>query len=135
MWGAVDGEPFDPGRQRDWSGDPAAGATNSVNNLAHRLVQQPVIVRLQTYPDLIVRPVSHGFDSGLTRSPASAIQINYELPVFTRSNPSFTRLSPRFFSNIIGLMPVLLVLTSGSSKPLRRRPCGHLHGSRTAAPA
>ena len=56
---AIDGKAFDPGWQRDRSGDSAAGAPDSIDDLAHRLVQQPVIVGLQTYPDLIIHPVSH----------------------------------------------------------------------------
>ena len=63
---AIHRETFDPGRQRDWSGDSATGAPNSIDDLAHRLVQQPVIVRLQPYPDLIVHPVSHSSDSGFS---------------------------------------------------------------------
>src|SRR5437867_6479285 len=46
--GPVHGEALDVGGKRDRPRDPPARAAYGVDDLAHRLVEQPVIVRLQT---------------------------------------------------------------------------------------
>src|SRR5208283_5020309 len=51
---AVDAKTFDPGRQRNRSRHPAAGAPDSIDDLAHRLIEQPVIVRLKANAYLFV---------------------------------------------------------------------------------
>src|SRR5690606_30019234 len=50
----VHGEAFDTGRQRDRAGDASAGAAHGLDDLAHRLIEQPVVVRLQADADLVV---------------------------------------------------------------------------------
>src|SRR5438552_14824955 len=44
---AVHGETLDVGGKRDRPGDPPARPAHGLDDLAHRLVEQPVIVRLQ----------------------------------------------------------------------------------------
>src|SRR5581483_3021358 len=52
--GTVHGEAFDVRGQRDGTRDPPAGAADRLHDLPHRLIEQPVIVRLQADADLLV---------------------------------------------------------------------------------
>src|SRR5437763_3998549 len=52
--GAVHGEAFDVGRQRNGSGDASARPAYGFHDLAYRLIEQPVVVRFQTDADLLV---------------------------------------------------------------------------------
>src|SRR5690348_5811555 len=51
---AVHREPLDVSGERNRTGDPPARPAHGVDDLADRLVEQPVIVRLQTDADLVV---------------------------------------------------------------------------------
>src|SRR5215470_7733922 len=46
--GAVDREALDVGGERDRARDASAGPAHGLDDLAHRLVEQPVVVRLET---------------------------------------------------------------------------------------
>ena len=48
---AKDGELLDPGRQRHGPDDVGAGPLRRLDDLGRRLVEQPVVVRLETDPD------------------------------------------------------------------------------------
>src|ERR1700674_175710 len=63
MWRTIHGEALDPGRQRNRPRHPAARAPYRIHDFAHRLVEQPMVVRLEAYPNFIVHPVSHVPDS------------------------------------------------------------------------
>src|SRR5436190_20263288 len=56
---AVHGEALDVGGERDRPGDPPARPAHGLDDLAHRLVEQPVVVRLQTDADLVVQGLSY----------------------------------------------------------------------------
>ena len=45
--GALDGETFDAGRERDGAGDPGAGALDGVGDFAGRLVNDPIVIGLE----------------------------------------------------------------------------------------
>jgi hypothetical protein len=49
---AVHGETLDVSRERNRTGDATAGAADRVDDLAHRLIEQPVIVTPKAYADL-----------------------------------------------------------------------------------
>src|SRR5689334_4627752 len=51
---AVDGKALDARRQRNRPGDPAAGAPDGLDDLAHRLVEHAMVVSLQANADLLV---------------------------------------------------------------------------------
>src|SRR5262245_51967261 len=51
---AVDGEALDVRRERDRPGHPSAGAADRLDDLAHGLVEETVVVRLQADADLLV---------------------------------------------------------------------------------
>src|SRR5437762_648584 len=51
---AVHGEALDVRRQRNRAGHSATGPAHGVDDLTHRLIQQPVIVSTQAYADLLV---------------------------------------------------------------------------------
>src|SRR5579863_4761268 len=51
---AIDGEALDAGRQRNRAGDAAAGTANRIDDFAHRLIEQPVVVGLEAYANFIV---------------------------------------------------------------------------------
>src|SRR5438067_7599782 len=55
---AVHGETLDVGGKRDRPGDPPARPAHGLDDLAHRLVEQPVIVRLQADAYLVVQGLS-----------------------------------------------------------------------------
>src|SRR5439155_22639940 len=57
--GGVDGEALDVGGERDRAGDPPPRPAYGVDDLAHRLVEQPVVVRLQADADLVVHAVAY----------------------------------------------------------------------------
>src|SRR5215469_4344292 len=56
MGRAVNRKALDPGRQRDRTSDAAPGAPDSIDDFAHRLIEQAVVVRLETYAYLVVHP-------------------------------------------------------------------------------
>src|SRR2546425_12390348 len=56
---AVHGEASDVGGKRDGAGDPPARPAHGLDDLAHRLVEQPVVVRLQADADLVVHARRH----------------------------------------------------------------------------
>ena len=60
---SIHGEALDPGRQRDRPGHPSARAPYRIDDFAHRLIEQPMVVRLEAYPNFIVHPVCHVPDS------------------------------------------------------------------------
>src|SRR5690242_16848793 len=55
--GTVDREPLDVGWERDRAGDPPARPAHGLHDLTDRLVEEPVIVRLQADADLVVHPI------------------------------------------------------------------------------
>src|SRR5437867_9724588 len=56
---AVHGEALDVGGERDRAGDPPARPAHGLDDLAHRLVEQPVIVRFQADADLVVHAAAY----------------------------------------------------------------------------
>src|SRR6185369_11971068 len=50
----IDREPLDVRRQRNRTRDPPAGAAHGVDDLAHRLIEQAVIVAAQAYANFFV---------------------------------------------------------------------------------
>src|SRR5262245_8391922 len=67
---AVHGEALDVGGERNRPGDPPARPAYGVDDLAHRLVEQPVIVRLETDADLVVHPFTRRSWSPRRRPPS-----------------------------------------------------------------
>src|SRR5229473_4805393 len=63
---AINRKSFDPGRERNRTGDAAAGAPDSIHDFSHRLIEQAVVVRLEAYAYLVVhlkitaRPIFSG---------------------------------------------------------------------------
>src|SRR5262249_15624903 len=53
-----DGETLDPRGQRDRPRHAPSGTPDRIYDLAHRLVEQPVVVRFKAYADLVVHPLS-----------------------------------------------------------------------------
>src|SRR5271169_6881915 len=101
---AVDGEALYPGRQRNRTGHPAAGAPDGIHDFAHRLIEQAVVVRLQAYAYLVVHLENTAPDS--FSAPLHPCSISHD------SSVSVSSQSP----------------TSIFSKRRRRRPCGHPRG-------
>jgi hypothetical protein len=48
MWRSLDSEPFNPGRQWDWSGDPSSSSFDGLDDIVSRLIDHPVIVGLES---------------------------------------------------------------------------------------
>src|ERR1051326_3254902 len=69
--GPVHGEALDVGWQRNRPRDPPARATYGVDDLAHRLIEQPVIVRLQPNADLVVHSFTRRSWSPRRRPPSA----------------------------------------------------------------
>src|SRR5229473_2588455 len=70
--GAVHGEALDVGGKRDGAGDPPARPAYGLHDLAHRLVEQPVVVRLQADADLVVH--ARGYSKILVTTPAPTVR-------------------------------------------------------------
>src|SRR5437867_9626848 len=69
---AVHGEALDVGGKRDGAGDPPARPAHGLDDLAHRLVEQPVVVRLQADADLVVH--ARGYSKILVTTPAPTVR-------------------------------------------------------------
>src|SRR2546421_13031474 len=69
---AVHGEALDVGGKRDGAGDPPARPAYGVDDLAHRLVEQSVVVRLQADADLVVH--ARGYSKILVTTPAPTVR-------------------------------------------------------------
>src|SRR5213083_2600294 len=70
--GPVHGEALDVGGKRDGAGDPPARPAYGLDDLAHRLVEQPVVVRLQADADLVVH--ARGYSKILVTTPAPTVR-------------------------------------------------------------
>src|SRR6185437_9711374 len=70
---AIHGKTLDPGRQRNRPRHPSARAPYRIDDFAHRLIEQPMVVRLEAYPNFLVHPVSHVPDS--RSGPFESIQL------------------------------------------------------------
>src|SRR5256712_10964002 len=69
---AVHGEALDVGGKRDGAGDPPARPAYGLDDLAHRLVEQPVVVRLQADADLVVH--ARGYSKIFVNAPAPTVR-------------------------------------------------------------
>src|SRR5581483_5397391 len=94
---AVHGEALDVRRERDRPGDAAARPPHGVDDLAHRLVEQPVVVGLQANAYLFV----HGRSGAVSRNAYSKILVTTPAPT-VRPPSRIAKRSPS--SMAIGVM-------------------------------